>query len=118
MDTFPLAKLSPERGNLRHPTVVAGSATAASAPATAVAAGGNKEPKGRKRKQPEPDSVVPVSNSQAIEISASNRSPTPHYNTSIVADMMVSQHERAVQTAFQAVPRLSEAVVLLKVCSL
>lgn len=115
MDTFPLAKLSPERGNLRHPTVVAGSATAASAPATAVAAGGNKEPKGRKRKQPERDSVVPVSNSQAIEISARNRSPTPHYNSSIVADMMVSQHEQAVQTAFQAVPRLSEAVVLLKV---
>lgn len=43
------------------------------------------------------------------------RLPTPQYNTSVIVDMVVEQHQHVLQTALEAVPRLNEAIVLLKV---
>lgn len=118
-DTFSLAKLTPDRNNLRLATSAAPTATAAAYPATAAAAGANSSAKvQKKRKRAEADSDLPAVEGRMAgqaEAAAATRLPTPQYNTSIIADMMVGEHQQVLQSAFEAVPRLPEAVVLLKV---
>lgn len=107
-DALPLAKLAPERNSLRL-------ATAAAVPATAVPA------KGQKRKREDAPAVVPSGPASLAGTEGSGDAvrllPTPQYNTSIIADLFMEQHQQVLQSAFEAVPRLPEAVVLLKVCS-
>jgi len=104
-DTFPLAKLTPDRGNLL-------SATAAAA----VPASGVKGQKKRKRADADSDQAfIQGKGDVAVEPRAAVRLPTPHYNTSIIADMMVDEHQQALQRATDAIPQLCETIVLLKV---
>ncbi len=111
-DTFPLAKLTPDRGNLRPATAAARSATAAAA----VSASGATGQKKRKRADADSDqAVIQGKGDVIVEPKAAVRLPTPHYNTSILADMMVDEHQQALQSATDAIPKLSETLVLLKV---
>ena len=112
-DTFPLAKLTPDRGNLRPATAAALSATAAAA----VPASGVKGQKKRKRVDAaDSDSAfIQGKGDVTVEPRAAVRLPTPHYNTSILADMMVGEHQQALQSATDAIPKLCETIVLLKV---
>lgn len=114
-DTFPLAKLTPERSNLRHATAVAPSAAAA-----ATGAGsGVKGQKKRKHAQIEAEQhVITGVNNASADSATAARLPTPQYNTSIIADMMVDRHHQLLQSVMEAVPKLREAVVLLKVQAL
>lgn len=111
-DTFPLAKLTPDRGNLRP-------ATAAAPSSTAAAVGPVGEVKGqKKRKRADSDSdqaVIQGKGDVIVEPRVAVRLPTPHYNTSIIADMMIDDHQQALQSATDAIPKLSETLVLLKV---
>ena len=114
-DTLPLSKLTPERCNLRPATP-----TAAAPAATAVAGSDNNIPLGKKRKRPEQDAKAANAKKTALEgatgtASADNKASTPLYSASIVADVMTEQHQQVQQAAFEAMPRLSQAVVLLKV---
>jgi U3 small nucleolar RNA-associated protein 22 len=43
------------------------------------------------------------------------QAPTPHYNNSILQDMMAARHAAAVKAAAARVPRFAEAAVLLRV---
>ena len=102
---LPLAKLAPERNSLRL-------ATAAAAKPTSTA-------KGQKRKR-EGDAAALITKGDAFDAGArggvdASRLPTPQYNTGIIADMSMEGHQQVLQSAFEAVPRLREAVVLLKV---
>lgn len=111
-DTFPLAKLTPDRGNLRPATAAARSATAAAA----VPAGGVKGQKKRKRADADSDTAFTQAKGDVtVEPRAAVRLPTPHYNTSILADMMVDEHQQALQSTMDAIPKLCETIVLLKV---
>ena len=107
-DALPLAKLAPERNSLRL-------ATAAAMPATAAPA------KGQKRKREDAPAVNTKGGASLADTEGSGDAarllPTPQYNTSIIADMSMERHQQVLQSAFEAVPRLREAVVLLKVCS-
>lgn len=112
-DALPFAKLAPERNSLRL-------ATAAVVPATAAAAKPEDTAKGQKRKREDAESQDPVTQEGVIPASKGGsvqapRQPTPHYNTSILTDMLVGQQQQVLQSAFDAVPRLREAIVLLKV---
>ena len=113
-DALPLAKLAPERNSLRL-------ATAAAVPAIAAAVKSHNGAKGQKRKREQADLHTPsiqeggtLAGTPAGGVQAP-RQPTPHYNTSIITDMLVEQHQQVLQSAFDAVPRLREAIVLLKV---
>ncbi len=111
-DTFPLAKLTPDRGNLRPATAAALSATAAAA----VPASGVKGQKKRKRADADSDQAfIQGKGDVTVEPRAAVRLPTPHYNTSILADVMVNDHQQALQSATDAIPKLRETIVLLKV---
>jgi len=111
-DTFPLAKLTPDRGNLRPATAAALSATAAAA----VPASGVKGQKKRKRADADSDQAfIQGKGDVTLEPRAAVRLPTPHYNTSILADVMVNDHQQALQSATDAIPKLRETIVLLKV---
>ncbi|DBB01879.1 TPA: hypothetical protein ACH3X1_000480 [Trebouxia sp. C0004] len=113
-DTFPLAKHTPHRGNLRPATAAARSATAAAA----VPASGVKGQKKRKRADADADAdqaFIQGKCDVTVEPRAAVRLPTPHYNTSILADMMVDDHQQALQSAIDAIPKLCETLVLLKV---
>ena len=92
-DTFPLTKLTSERCN---------DATL-----------------GQKRKRPVDNAAATRAKKLALDTSAdtapASKAPTQHYNTSIVADVMMLQHQQAQQAAFDSMPRLSQAIVLLKV---
>jgi len=94
-------------------------ATAAAPSSTAAAAGPVGEVKGqKKRKRADADSdqaVIQGKGDVIVEPRAAVRLPTPHYNTSIIADMMIDDHQQALQSATDAIPKLSEAFVLLKV---
>ena len=118
-ETFPLAKLTPDRGNLRPATAAAPSATAAAPSATAAAAvpaSGVKGQKKRKRADADSDSAfIQAKGDVTVEPRAAVRLPTPHYNTSILADMMVGEHQQALQSTTDAIPKLCETIVLLKV---
>lgn len=110
-DAFPLAKLAPERNSLRL-------ATAAAMPATAAAAQPTSAAKGQKRKREDAAAVVAKGDASFSGTRGSvdaTRLPTPQYNTSIVTDMLAEGHQQVLQSAFEAVPGLREAVVLLKV---
>ncbi len=111
-DTFPLAKLTPDRGNLRPATAADPSPTAAAA----VPASGVKGQKKRKRADAESgQGIIQAKGDVTVEPRAAMRLPTPHYNTSILADMMVDEHQQALQSATDAIPKLCETTVLLKV---
>ena len=131
-DTFPLAKLAPERNSLRCATAAARLATAvankpspAAALTTAVVADPSAGTKGQKRKRAEAELDTPAAHKQAGAQAVSQsvaqddvvRLPNPQYNTSIIADMMIEQHQHTLQSSLEAVPKLSEAIVLLKVLS-
>lgn len=107
-EALPLAKLAPERNSLRL-------ATAAAMPATAASA------KGQKRKREDAPAVNTKGEASHAGTESSGDAarllPTPQYNTSIVGDMSMERHQQVLQSAFEAVPRLREAVVLLKVRS-
>lgn len=110
-DALPLAKLAPERNSLRL-------ATAAAVPATAAAAQPTSTAKGQKRKREDAAAVITKGDPSLAGTKAGVddlRLPTPQYNTGIVRDMSMKGHQQVLQSAFEAVPRLREAVVLLKV---
>ncbi|KAL3158789.1 hypothetical protein ABBQ32_011516 [Trebouxia sp. C0010 RCD-2024] len=112
-DVLPLARLAPERNSLRM-------ATAGAMPATAAAAKPGNTAKGQKRKRGDAEVHNPVSQEGGTPAGKGGsveapRLPTPHYNTSIIIDLVVEQHQQVLQSAFDAVPRLREAIVLLKV---
>lgn len=115
-DTFPLAKLSPERCNLRAATAPA---LASAAVATAQGDSSIDGTLGQKRKRAVDDAAAAGAKKLALDssadIAAAAKAPSQHYNTSIVADVMVQQHQQAQQAALDSMPRLSEAIVLLKV---
>ena len=119
-DTFPLTKLTPERSNLRHATAAAGPATAAAVSTKLAKTGTGSGSKGKKRKQPDAESGPPGTKAKAAAVSNPDaaivtRLPTPQYNTSIIADMVVDEHQQVLQSAVEAVPRLPESILLLKV---
>ena len=118
-DTFPLTKLTPERSNLRHATAAAGPATAAAVSTKLVTTGTGSGSKGKKRKQPDTELGPPGTKGKAVAVNPDaaivTRLPTPQYNTSIIADMVVDEHQQVLQSAVEAVPRLPEAILLLKV---
>lgn len=95
-------------------------ATAGAMPATAAAAKPGNTAKGQKRKRGDAEVHNPVSQEGGTPAGKGGsveapRLPTPHYNTSIIIDLVVEQHQQVLQSAFDAVPRLREAIVLLKV---
>ena len=128
-DTFSLAKLAPDRNCLRLATAATSKGTAAASKGTATASKGTvaategkSTAKGQKRKRTDTDEVVrsqtnasPAIGADAVNATNAVRLPTPQYNTSIVADMMIHQHQQVLQTAVDAVPKLRDAIVLLKV---
>lgn len=103
-DAFPLAKLGTERNSLRL-------ATAAAAQPTSAA-------KGQKRKREDAAAVTTKGDASLAGTRGSvdaSRLPTPQYNTGIISDMSLEGHQQVLQSAFETVPRLREAIVLLKV---
>ena len=114
-DALPLAKLAPERNSLRLATAAARPTTAAAArPTTAAAAKPTGAVKGQKRKR---EDAIPATQACTGGSVDPPRLPTPQYNTGIVTDMLLEQHQQVLQSAFEAVPRLRDAAVLLKVWS-
>lgn len=114
-ETFPLSKLSPERCNLKTATAAAPAPTAAGNNSTAAVVG-------KKRKRPEQDAHAASAKKVAVDDTGTggeaNKAPTPLYNESIIADMMTEQHQQVQQAVLEAVPKLNQAMVLLKVCCL
>lgn len=113
IDALPLAKLAPDRNSLRL-------ATAGAMAATAAAVKPGNTAKGQKRKREDGAVHMPVAQEGGAPAGKGGsvqalRLPTPHYNTSIIVDLVVEQHQQVLQSAFDAVPRLREAIVLLKV---
>lgn len=110
-DAIPLAKLAPERNSLRR-------ATAAAMPATAAAAQPTGAAKGQKRKREDAAAGITKGDASLAGTGGNadaSRLPTPQYSTGIITDMSMDGHQQVLQSTFEAVPRLREAVVLLKV---
>ncbi|GAB4820593.1 hypothetical protein N2152v2_007639 [Parachlorella kessleri] len=91
---FPLPRLAPTRNNLRTATApppAAAAAGAAKPAGAATAAGAGSEPQ------------------------AETGLPTPHYNTSILQDMLLLSQHKACQAAAGRAPHFAAAAALLRV---
>ena len=99
-DAFPLAKLAPGRNNVRW----AGAPAAAQPAAANGVAAGKQGPAG--------GAAAPAA---AAAAAAAQAMPTPHYNASLMADMLAVEHAQQLAAAVTAMPGLRDGVLLLKV---
>lgn len=101
-DTFPAAKLEPSMNNVRS-ALLAGSGSGPAAPSP-FAAGKNSAAAAPVAAANQPSTTGPAV-----------LAATPHYNATILGDMLCLAVSRQVEAAVRSAPRLAEALVLFKV---